>query len=202
MTALARLRQWMAGDSAQGGGGGGFAADSGGDAGVGLDDRKPALRILLVCMGNICRSPIAEGVLRAKLAVAGLQKHVVVDSAGTHGYHTHEPPDPRAIRRAAQRGYAIGGLRARPVVPADFEIFDWMLAMDDSNLAWLKKRQPEGNAAQLDCLLAYGSPQRGLTEVPDPYYGPEAGFDQVLDLVEAACAGVVDRVKADAWRRT
>ena len=208
MTVLARLKQWMAREGAQDGGGAvGDASDDdggpdvGGHGDVGGDRRKPELRILVVCMGNICRSPIAEGVLRAKLAAAGLQHRVRVDSAGTHGYHTNEPPDPRAIRRAGQRGYAIGGLRARPVAPADFEDFDWMLAMDNSNLAWLKKRQPEGNSVRVDRLLEHGSQHRGLTEVPDPYYGPEAGFDQVLDLVEAACDGVVAQVKADAWRK-
>jgi protein-tyrosine phosphatase len=153
------------------------------------------LRILMVCMGNICRSPIAEGVLRAKLAAAGLPR-VRVDSAGTHGYHTNEPPDPRAIRRAALRGYAIGGLRARPVEPADFDDFDWLLAMDDSNLAWLKKRQPAGSPALLGRLLDQASRHPGVTEVPDPYYGAEAGFDHVLDLVEDACDGVVARVQA------
>jgi protein-tyrosine phosphatase len=190
MTLAARLKQWMGRESSQEGGGG--AGDAAGQREV---------RILVVCMGNICRSPIAEGVLRAKLAAAGLQQRVRVDSAGTHGYHTNEPPDPRAIRRAAQRGYAIGGLRARPVLPADFDHFDWMLAMDDSNLAWLKKRQPEGNTVQLGRLLDHARRHPGVTEVPDPYYGPEAGFDQVLDLVEDACDSVVDQVQAGTWRK-
>jgi protein-tyrosine phosphatase len=189
MTLVGRLKQWMGREGAPDGDG------AGGEAG------RPELRILVVCMGNICRSPIAEGVLRAKLAAAGLQQRVRVDSAGTHGYHTNEPPDPRAIRRAAQRGYAIGGLRARPVLPADFEDFDWMLAMDDSNLAWLKKRQPDGNAVQLARLLDHARQRHGITEVPDPYYGPEAGFDQVLDLVEDACDGVVARVQTGVGRK-
>ncbi len=189
MTLVGRLKQWMGRDGAQ---------DGGGAVGVGSE---PELRILVVCMGNICRSPIAEGVLRAKLAAAGLQQRVRVDSAGTHGYHTNEPPDPRGIRRAAQRGYAIGGLRARPVVPADFDDFDWMLAMDDSNLAWLQKRQPEGNTVQLGRLLDHALRHPAVTEVPDPYYGPEAGFDQVLDLVEDGCDGVVARVQAGDWRK-
>jgi protein-tyrosine phosphatase len=160
------------------------------------------LRILMVCMGNICRSPIAEGVLRAKLAAAGLQQRVRVDSAGTHGYHTNEPPDPRAIRRAAQRGYAIGGLRARPVAAVDFDVFHWMLAMDDSNLSWLKQRQPQGSPVLLGRLLDHASQHPGITEVPDPYYGAEAGFDQVLDLVEDACDGVVARVHAGSGLET
>jgi protein-tyrosine phosphatase len=172
-----------------------------GDAAEGASAHAAAaveLRILMVCMGNICRSPIAEGVLRAKLAAAGLQRRVWVDSAGTHGYHTNEAPDPRAIRRAAYRGYAIGGLRARPVATADFDDFDWILAMDDSNLAWLKRHQPVGSAALLAKLLDHASQHRDVTEVPDPYYGAEAGFDHVLDLVEDACDGVMARVQSDA----
>ena len=188
MKLLARLKQWVARDE--------------GSAGEGAPASEAAeLRILVVCMGNICRSPIAESVLRAKLAAAGLGQRVQVDSAGTHGYHSSEPPDPRAIRRAALRGYVMGGLRARPVEPADFDDFDWMLAMDDSNLAWLKKRQPKGNTVELGRLMDHARRHPGVTEVPDPYYGPEAGFDQVLDLVEDACDSVVAQVQAGAWRK-
>ncbi len=189
MTWVGRLKQWMGRSGGR---------DGGGDSGVA---GQPELRILVVCMGNICRSPIAEGVLRAKLAAAGLARRVRVDSAGTHGYHTHEAPDPRAIRRAAQRGYTIGGLRARPVVAADFEDFDWLLAMDDRNLAWLKQQQPEGSAARLGRLLDHNRLHPGVTEVPDPYYGPDSGFDLVLDLVEDACDGVVAAVQAGAWAK-
>jgi protein-tyrosine phosphatase len=188
MSLAGRLKRWVGRDGAQDGAGGAAGGE-------------PELRILVVCMGNICRSPIAEGVLRAKLAAAGLQQRVHIDSAGTHGYHSNEPPDPRAIRRAALRGYAIGGLRARPVAPADFDHFDWMLAMDDSNLAWLKQRQPDGSAVRLGRLLDHARQHPGVREVPDPYYGPEAGFDQVLDLVEDACDGVVAQVQAGAWRK-
>jgi protein-tyrosine phosphatase len=188
MTLVGRLKRWVGRDGGQDG-----AAGAAADA--------PELRILVVCMGNICRSPIAEGVLRAKLAAAGLAQRVHVDSAGTHGYHTNEPPDPRATRRAALRGYAIASLRARPVQPADYEAFDWMLAMDDSNLAWLKQHQPAGNAARLGRLLDHTRRHPGISEVPDPYYGPEAGFDQVLDLVEDACDGLVAQVQAGVSRR-
>jgi protein-tyrosine phosphatase len=156
----------------------------------------PERRVLMVCMGNICRSPSAEGVLRAKLQRAGLHGRVVVDSAGTHGYHTSEPPDPRAVQHAARRGYDIARLRARPVSPDDFSRFEWMLAMDEANLAWLRKRAPAGTAARMELLMGLaGVP--GVTEVPDPYYGAAAGFDQVLDLLETACDELVRRLQAE-----
>jgi protein-tyrosine phosphatase len=158
-----------------------------------------ALRVLMVCMGNICRSPLAEGVLRAKLQAAGLGARVVVDSAGTHGYHTLEPPDPRSIRLAAQRGYDIAGQRARPVVPEDFTRFDWLLAMDSSNLDWLRKRKPEDAQPRMDLLMSYvvqAANRPGVVDVPDPYYGPDAGFELVLDYVEGACDGVVAQLLA------
>ncbi|MEO5733179.1 MAG: low molecular weight protein-tyrosine-phosphatase [Rubrivivax sp.] len=142
----------------------------------------------MVCMGNICRSPIAEGVLRAKLLRAGLQRRVVVDSAGTSGMHGGEAPDPRGIRKAAARGYAIGALRARGVVDADFQNFDLILAMDSRNLQWLRDRAPVPSPASIEMLLSRSPPASdGTSDVPDPYYGAEQGFDRVLDLVEGAC---------------
>ncbi len=150
-----------------------------------------AIRLLMVCMGNICRSPTAEGVLRAKLRQAGLHTRVVVDSAGTHGYHAGEPPDPRAIRSAAQRGYELADLRARPVQAEDYIRFDWLLAMDQANLAWLQSRLPEGAAPRLGLLMAHARSHADVVEVPDPYYGAAAGFERVLDLVEDACDGLV-----------
>ncbi len=144
-------------------------------------------RVLMVCMGNICRSPTAEAVLRAKLERAGLGGQVWVDSAGTHGYHTGEAPDPRAIRHAAQRGYDLSALRARAVDESDFSRFDWILAMDQANFDWLRRRAPGDSPARIELLLAANAIDH---EVPDPYFGPPAGFDRVLDLVEAGC---------DAW---
>ncbi|MBL8346284.1 MAG: low molecular weight phosphotyrosine protein phosphatase [Rubrivivax sp.] len=146
----------------------------------------------MVCTGNICRSPTAQGVLRAKLRIEGLERAVWVDSAGTHGFHTEEPPDPRAVRHAAARGYDIAGLKARPVSAHDFARFHWMLAMDESNMDWLRRKAPTPGSPRIELLTAAG----GLAEpeVPDPYYGPDAGFDHVLDLVERACAGFVDRL--------
>ena len=156
-----------------------------------------AARVLMVCMGNICRSPMAEGVLRAKLQQAGLHTRVVVDSAGTHGYHAGEAPDPRAIRAAAQRGVDLSMLRARPVQPEDFSRFDWLLAMDQANLSWLQSRLPEGAQTRLGLLMAYARRHAGVREVPDPYYGAAAGFEHVLDLVEDACDGLVARLSAE-----
>jgi len=156
-----------------------------------------ATRLLFVCMGNICRSPTAEGVMRAKLRAAGLHRRVVVDSAGMIDHHRGEPPDPRAIRHAAQRGYDLSALRARRVDPIDFQRFHWMLAMDEDNLDWLRRQAPAGSPARLQLLLDHGPPG-GPREVPDPYYGSPAGFEHVLDLVEAACDGLVALLAARA----
>jgi protein-tyrosine phosphatase len=150
----------------------------------------------MVCMGNICRSPTAEGVLRTKLRQAGLHSRVLVDSAGTHGYHTGEAPDPRAVRHAAQRGYDIAGLSARPVQPEDFLRFDWLLAMDEDNLAWLRKRAPARATERVALLMGHARRHAGVKAVPDPYYGTPAGFDHVLDLVEDACDGLVAQLLA------
>lgn len=157
---------------------------------------EPPRRVLMVCMGNVCRSPTAEGVLRAKLQQAGLAGRVVVDSAGTHGYHTGEGPDPRATRHAALRGYALEHLRARPVLEPDFARHDWVLAMDEANLSWLLKHRPADAPAQVELLMAYARRHADVREVPDPYYGGPAGFDHVLDLVEDACDGFVAHLAA------
>ncbi len=160
------------------------------------DTSTVSTRILMVCTGNICRSPTAEGVLRAKLQRAGLQAQVLVESAGTQGFHSNEPPDARAVRAAAQRGYQIGNLRARPMKPEDFSSFDWLLAMDQSHMGWLLKRSPPQAAGRITLLMPLARQHPGMHEVPDPYYGGPAGFEHVLDLVEDACEGVVDRLRA------
>jgi protein-tyrosine phosphatase len=156
---------------------------------------EPQTRILMVCTGNICRSPTAEGVLRHKLAQAGLGGIVAVDSAGTQGYHTSEPPDPRAVKAAARRGYDLSQLKARPIRPEDFAVTDWLLAMDRTHLEWLQRRSA---AAQVrsGLLMALSSRHLGVDEVPDPYYGGPEGFERVLDLIEDACDGVVMRLRA------
>jgi len=153
-------------------------------------------RVLMVCTGNICRSPTAEGVLRVKLQRAGLHGQVQVDSAGTQGYHTSEPPDARAIRAAAQRGYDIGKLRARPMRTQDFADFDWLLAMDQTHLDWLLKRAPPQAAGRIGLLMTLARLRTDVQEVPDPYFGGPLGFEHVLDLVEDASDGVVERLLA------
>ncbi len=133
----------------------------------------------MVCLGNICRSPTAEAVLRAKLDAAGLGQRVAVDSAGTGDWHVGSPPDARSQRHAAKRGYDLSSLRGRQVAEADFHRFDLILAMDEDNLADLQRLAPEGSSRAEVRLFA-------SIEVPDPYTGGAAGFEQVLDLVEAA----------------
>lgn len=151
-------------------------------------------RILFFCMGNICRSPTAEGVMRAKLAAAGLAGQVEVNSAGTHAYHVGEPPDERSQAHALRRGYDLSAQRARQLVADDFTRFDLVLGMDADNLSRAAKLCPPGERHRLKLLLDY-APQTGKRHVPDPYYGGDAGFEEVLDLVEAACDGLIVTMK-------
>ncbi|MBI5257378.1 MAG: low molecular weight phosphotyrosine protein phosphatase [Burkholderiales bacterium] len=144
----------------------------------------------MVCLGNICRSPTAEAVLRTKLAKAGLERHVEVGSAGTHG-ERGGAPDARAVAAAARRGYDLSRIRSRRLVVKDFERFDLLLAMDLDNLEHLSNQCPPGEHHRLGLLLEMGAPSLGLREVPDPYYGAPAGFERVLDLIEPACEGLV-----------
>ncbi|KMN34879.1 hypothetical protein VI26_13175 [Chromobacterium sp. LK1] len=148
-------------------------------------------------MGNICRSPTAEGVMRAKLRAAGLDARIEVESAGTHGYHVGEAPDRRTCQAAQRRGYDLSGLRGRQVAAEDFARFDWILAADRQNLALLNAKCPPSYRGKLHLLL---EPLPGGQEVPDPYYGGADGFDRVLDLVEAACDAWLLRVVGDAER--
>jgi protein-tyrosine phosphatase len=152
------------------------------------------MKILFVCMGNICRSPTAEGVFREYLTRHAPDLDVEVDSAGTHDYHVGEPPDPRALRAAAGRGLDLSGLRARQVEPRDFERFDLILAMDGDNHAELVRRSPPGLRPRIRLLLEFAA-SPGRRDVPDPYYGGAHGFEEVLDLVEAAAAGLVEEVR-------
>jgi protein-tyrosine phosphatase len=151
----------------------------------------PRLQVLMVCSGNICRSPTAEAVLRSKLERAGWGALVTVDSAGTHGFHLKEPPDPRAQAHARRRGYDLSRLRARPVVDADFSRFQRILAMDEGHLAWLRDAAPSGARARVELLMDHASAHAGRRSVPDPYYGSERDFELVLDLVEDACDGLL-----------
>jgi protein-tyrosine phosphatase len=157
-------------------------------------------RVLMVCMGNICRSPTAEAVLRHKLLERGLHERVEVDSAGTHGWHEGAPPDHRSQARARLRGYDLSAIRSRPVVRDDFERFDLVLAMDGDNLTWLEEACPGEHQGKLARLLEF-SPQAPATlDVPDPYYGSGSDFDHVLDLVEQACDGLVQKLGSGAVR--
>jgi protein-tyrosine phosphatase len=154
------------------------------------------MRILFVCMGNICRSPTAEGVMRRVLDDAGLAGRVHVESAGTGGWHAGEPPDERATLAARRRGIALEGA-ARQVRPADFRDFDLLIAMDRSNLRELLAVAPDEDAAEKVRLLREFDPaSSGDLDVPDPYYGGARGFETVLDMVEAACRGLLDELRA------
>ncbi len=152
------------------------------------------IRVLFVCMGNICRSPTAEGVFRTHVERAGLAGHVEVDSAGTHGYHVGAAPDPRAQAAARRRGYDLSTLRARRVTAADFRRFDLILAMDRDNLALLREACPEGEHHRLRLFLEFAREADG-DEVPDPYYGGPEDFERVLDLVEQAAAGLIEEIR-------
>lgn len=147
-------------------------------------------------MGNICRSPTAEGVFRTAVEREGLAAHITADSAGIGDWHVGSPPDRRAIQAARRRGYDLTSLRGRQVEVADFARFDWILAMDEDNLRALGALKPPHFGGHLGLLLDF-APHVGLREVPDPYYGGPDGFDRVLDLIEASTAGLLARVRAD-----
>jgi protein-tyrosine phosphatase len=151
--------------------------------------------VLMVCMGNICRSPTAEGVFRHLVREAGLQDRIHIDSAGTLDYHAGSPPDERSARHALRRGYDLSALRARQVRRRDFEQFDLILAMDWENLETLRELCPEEHRHKLRRLMEFAPP--GVSDVvADPYYGGQDGFERVLDHVELACRGVLDHVRA------
>lgn len=146
-------------------------------------------KILIVCMGNICRSPTGEAVLKAKAQQMGVD--IMVDSAGTIGYHQGNPPDPRAKAAGEKRGYSFRGIRARQVVEADFEEFDLILAADNDNLADLQQRCPTHLQHKLALFLSFADSNHD--EIPDPYYGGDNGFELVLDLIENASDNLLKR---------
>jgi protein-tyrosine phosphatase len=152
------------------------------------------VRVLFVCMGNICRSPTAHGVFQKLVDDAGLSEKIYVDSAGTHAYHTSEPPDPRSCATALARGVDLNPLRARPVDSSDFVTFDYIVAMDQQNLSNLHGRCPEEHHNKLGLLLPY-APTLGEREVPDPYYGGRKGFERVFDLVDEGCRALFVAVR-------
>ncbi len=152
------------------------------------------LRLLVVCLGNICRSPMAEGALRHRIAEAGLEARVVVDSAGTGDWHVGQPPDPRAVATAARHGVDIGSLRARQLRAADFGRFDWLLCADRENLRGMQARATavaQGRPALLLEWAGLGTAR----DVPDPYTGAEAEFEQNWALVDSAANGIVARLR-------
>lgn len=150
----------------------------------------PPFRVLFVCLGNICRSPTAHGVFRAKARAAGLD--VVTDCAGTGGWHIGQPPDRRAVRAAAARGYDLSDLRARQITPADFARHDLILVMDRSNLTDVEALRPKGNDTPV--RLFCSTQASGQTDIPDPYY--TEGFDQVLDLIETCADDLVQKLRS------
>ena len=153
-----------------------------------------AYRILFVCTGNICRSPTAEGAFRRVVSGAGLHDQIHIDSAGTHGYHIGEPPDPRSVAAAARRNIDIAALTARRIREADFGAFDLILAMDRGHLEHLRAMRRDEHKAEVRLFLDFHS-QAKHSDVPDPYYGDHKDFEHVLDLVEDASLGLLNAIR-------
>ncbi len=152
------------------------------------------VKVLFVCMGNICRSPTAEGVFRKVVEAAGMADEVHIESAGTHAYHVGSEPDRRAQAAAEKRGFMLSNIRARRVGDEDFEAFDLILAMDRENVVELRERAPHQHRNKVRLFLEFAEIPR-TTEVPDPYYGGESGFELVLDLVEQAAERLLERIR-------
>jgi protein-tyrosine phosphatase len=155
----------------------------------------PPFRVLFVCMGNICRSPAAEIVFRQQVGDAGLDQAIHIDSAGTIGYHAGKGPDPRMAETLRRRGYPIAG-RARQVTARDLAEFDLILAADHENIADLHRLDRDGLHRGKIRLLVDFCVEKEATHVPDPYYGGQQGFEEVADLVEDACAGLLEEIRA------
>jgi len=151
------------------------------------------IRVLFVCMGNICRSPTAEAVFRNFVENSGLADRILIDSAGTHDYHIGDPPDARTRHAAEKRGYNMNDLRGRQVEEGDFKRFDYMLAMDRANLVFLQRLAPSDSEIKPQLFLKYAR-HHAEHEVPDPYYGGADGFESVLDMVEDAAEGLLQDI--------
>ncbi|MES2298827.1 MAG: low molecular weight protein-tyrosine-phosphatase [Pseudomonadota bacterium] len=151
--------------------------------------------ILFICMGNICRSPTAEGVFRQRAAQAGVAESLLIDSAGTHAYHVGEAPDARSMKHALRRGYDLSAQRARKVEASDFERFDYLLAMDHENMKALTANCPPHLRHKLALFMGYAT-RSASSVVPDPYYDGDAGFEQVLDFIEDASDGLLAHLRA------
>jgi len=157
----------------------------------GIDEA--VVKVLFVCLGNICRSPTAHGVFRGLVEQRGMEHVILVDSGGTGDWHVGHPPDSRAAQEARSRGYDLSDLRARQVKPEDFCEFDYILAMDHENLANLQAMRPTTSSAQLALFLSFAPDEDGL-EVPDPYYGGDEGFSRVFDMIERASEGLLQEI--------
>jgi protein-tyrosine phosphatase len=151
------------------------------------------VRVLFICMGNICRSPTAHGVFRKLVAEEGYADRIEIDSAGTHAYHVGEAPDSRAQLTARQRGIDLSDLRARRVKVADYSTYDYLLAMDQYNYELLVSQCPEQYLDRIRLFMTF-SPELGFMEVPDPYYGGDSGFDRVFDMVESGSRGLLEHI--------
>jgi protein-tyrosine phosphatase len=156
------------------------------------------IKVLFVCMGNICRSPTAEGVFARLIAEKNLTSCFKIDSAGTHAYHVGNPPDYRAQQAALKRGVDLQHLRARKIHSSDLEYFDYVLVMDDDNYSRVIDDCPEEHMEKVRYFLDY-APYLGVREVPDPYYGEKLGFEKVLDLLEEASLGFLDTLRKDGY---
>ncbi len=157
------------------------------------------VKVLFVCLGNICRSPTAEGVFRTLVENENLGRFITVDSAGTHAYHIGEPPDPRARAAAARRGIDLSSLQGRLATPQDFRDFDYILAMDRDNWEYLQAKCPSELKYKIRLFMEFAPGYPG-DEVPDPYFGGAAGFDRVLDMIEDAAAGLLREVRSQHLR--
>ncbi len=157
-------------------------------------------RVLFVCTGNICRSPTAEGVFRHMILEAGLSDAIESASAGTHGYHIGDPPDPRTVAAAKRRGFDLSAQRARKVKVEDFHTYDLILAMDRDHFAHLESLRPNAARAEVKLFLEY-HPERKHKDVPDPYYGGPDGFEDVLDMIEQATKNLLGQVAAGLKKR-
>ncbi len=152
------------------------------------------VKVLFVCLGNICRSPTAEGIFRHLVESEGLTDRIAIDSAGTHAYHVNEAPDPRAQEAAARRGVDLSQLRGRKATAADIELFDYVLAMDRENYENLLAISVDDLGSKVRLFLDY-APNRAEDEVPDPYFGGNSGFDRVLDMIEDAAKGLLADIR-------
>ena len=164
-----------------------------------IKDPHQVTSVLFVCMGNICRSPTAEGVFRHLVNEAGLAEHFDIDSAGTHAYHVGEPPDRRAVAAAERRGISLANIAARHVSDEDFERFDFIVAMDEDNQQRLLDQAPAAHRSKVRLFLSFAEGEE--QEVPDPYYGGTAGFERVLDLIESASRAMLHSLEQSAAKK-